>query len=204
MDFTQEQLAQIVTGNTNIDQWFSAISAVLDKYEINTPLRLAGFIAQCAHESSHFSVIRENLNYRAESLIRTFPTHFSGIDEANTYAHQPEMIANRVYANRMGNGDEASGDGWKFCGKGLIQLTGHDNYAKFGASIGMSVDDVAAHLTTFEGAADSAGWFWYTHGLNAICDTDDILAMTKKINGGTLGLDDRTALYNTAKQVLGA
>ena len=204
MNFTQDQLAQIISGNPNVAMWYAAITAVIDKYQINTPNRLAGFLAQCAHESAMFTVIRENLNYRAESLLRVFPSHFSSIEEAQQYEHQQDKIANRIYANRMGNGPEESGDGWAFSGRGLIQLTGKDNYSRFASSIGMTLADTIQHLTTFEGAADSAGWFWATHNLNETCDNDDIETMTRRINGGTIGLNERAQLYALAKQILGA
>ena len=173
-----------------------------DKYEINTVNRAAGFLAQCGHESNGFTVLKENLNYSAEGLTKIFHKYFPTVADATPYARQPQKIANKVYANRMGNGDEASGDGFKFCGRGAIQLTGHDNYSKFAASVGYSLDECVADLETLDGAIESACWFWKTNGLNTICDADDILKMTKRINGGTIGLDDRTKHYNKAKELL--
>jgi putative chitinase len=202
MDFTKEQLEQIIVGNDHVDEWYTALQTVIEKYELNTPNRLAGFLAQCAHESNGFKVIRENLNYKWESLRRVFPKYFPTDDLAKLYAHNQEKIANRVYGGRMGNGPETTGDGWKYSGRGLIQLTGHDNYKNFADSIGMTLDEVVAHLGTFEGAADSAGWFWNSRNLNDCADADDILTMTKKINGGTIGLEERTKNYEHAKEVL--
>ena len=173
------------------------------KYEINTPNRAAGFLAQCGHESNGFTVLKENLNYSADGLTKIFHKYFPDEASAASYARNPEKIANKVYANRMGNGDEASGDGFKFCGRGAIQLTGHDNYASFAASVGYTLDECVADLETLDGAIESACWFWKKNGLNAICDADDIVTMTKRINGGTIGLSDRKAHYEKAKQVLG-
>lgn len=215
-DFTKAQLAKIIAGNKHIDEWYAALTdtqlydddteapSVLDDYEITTPIRVAAFLAQCAHESANFTTITENLNYKWESLRRVFPKYFPTDNLAQQYAHQPAKIANRVYANRMGNRDESSGDGWAYCGRGLIQLTGKNNYSKFADSIGMSLSDTVDHLQTFEGAADSAGWFWYSNGLNALADKNDIVGMTKRINGGTNGLAERTNLFQLAKTILSA
>jgi putative chitinase len=150
--------------------------------------------------------LKENLNYKAETLTRIWPKYFPA-DVAKDYAsrsNKQEAIANRAYANRMGNGDEASGDGWRFCGRGLIQLTGRTNYTWFAASIGITVEEAAEYLQTFEGAAQSACWFWENNNLNKFADVDDILGLTKAINGGTLGLEDRKKHYEHALHVLGA
>ena len=204
MQLTIEQLKQMVHGIPYAQNWHSALTQLLPDYEINTPKRVAAFIAQCAHESGGFRFLRENLNYKAESLVKVFPKYFKDMATANAYAKQPQKIANRVYANRMGNGDEASGDGWRYCGRGLIQLTGKDNYSWFAASIETPVEQVSEYLETFEGAAQSACWFWETNNLNQWADKGDILTMTKKINGGTIGLEDRIKHYNHALHVLGA
>lgn len=204
MQLTIEQLKQMVHGIPYAQNWHSALTQLLPDYEINTPKRVAAFIAQCAHESGGFKFLRENLNYKAESLVKVFPKYFKDMATANAYAKQPQKIANRVYANRMGNGDEASGDGWRYCGRGLIQLTGKDNYSWFAASIETPVEQVSEYLETFEGAAQSACWFWETNNLNQWADKGDILTMTKKINGGTIGLEDRIKHYNHALHVLGA
>lgn len=204
MELTKEQLKQLLPKNPYIDQWHSALSRLLPDYEINTPQRIAAFIAQCAHESGNFMFLKENLNYRAESLMRTWPRHFPTMEIAQQYARQPEKIANRAYANRMGNGDEASGDGWRFLGRGLIQLTGRENYSWFAASINISVEEAAEYLQTFEGAAQSACWFWETNNLNRWADTGDIKELTRRINGGFIGLEDRIKHYQHALHVLGA
>jgi len=204
MRLTASQLKQMVPGITHVDHWIEAFDQLLPDYEINTPKRIAAFIAQCAHESGGFRFLKENLNYKAESLMKTFPKYFSDKDTANAYAKQPVKIANRVYANRMGNGDEASGDGFKYCGRGLIQLTGKSNYSWFAASLEISPEEASAYLETFEGAAQSACWFWESNNLNVEADAGDIKKMTKKINGGYIGLDDRIKHYEHALHILGA
>lgn len=207
MELTKEQLKQLLPRNPYIDHWYEALSQLLPDYEINTPQRIAAFIAQCAHESAEFTALKENLNYRAPTLRKLFSKYFPTDALANEYASKPnkqEAIANRIYANRMGNGDEASGDGFRYCGRGLIQLTGKDNYSWFAASVGISVEEASEYLQTFEGAAQSACWFWETNNLNQYADSDDILTMTKRINGGTIGLADREKHYEHAKHILGA
>lgn len=200
---TREQLKQMVK-NPHIDHWYDALEQLLDDYEINTPQRVAAFIAQCAHESGNFVFIKENLNYRAESLTKTWPRLFPTIEIARQYEKQPERIANRAYGNRMGNGDEASGDGWRYCGRGLIQLTGKDNYTFFAGSLGISVEDAADYLATFEGAAQSACWYWEQNNLNRFADANDAKGLTRAINGGYLGLEDRIKHTQHALHVLGA
>ena len=200
---TKEQLAQLIPGNPYIDYWYHALEQALPDYDINTPRRVAAFIAQCAHESGGFKFLKENLNYKAPSLRRVFPKYFPTDELAMAYEKRPQMIANRVYAGRMGNGPEESGDGWKFCGRGLIQLTGKNNYTFFAASLDMDVEDVPEYLETFEGAVQSACFFWEQNNLNQWADKGDILTLTKKINGGTIGLDDRIKHYNHALHVLG-
>ena len=201
---TQAQLAQLIPGNPYVAEWYEALEQLLPDYDINTPQRVAAFIAQCAHESGGFTAIKENLNYRAATLRKVFPKYFPNDDIANAYAGKPEMIANRVYGGRMGNGDEHSGDGYRYCGRGLIQLTGHDNYQAFADSLEMAVTDVPEYLATFEGAAQSACWFWEKNNLNTFADTGDIVTITKRINGGTIGIDDRTARYHRALEIMGA
>ena len=200
--FTESQLKEILPGNQNIAEWHTALCTILPDYEINTNERIAAFLAQCAHESNNFKAIKENLNYKSASLLKVFPKYFKTTDQAEEYAHNQEMIANRVYANRMGNGDEESGDGYKYCGRGLIQLTGHDNYQAFAASMEGDIEDLPEYLATFEGAVQSAAWFWETNNLNVLADAQDILALTKRINGGTIGLEDRIKHYNHALEVL--
>ena len=199
---TEQNLSQVLTKNKNVNDLLVVLLNVLEQYEINTPNRIAGFLAQCGHESADFTVLKENLNYGAAGLRSIFGKYFPDDTIAKAYERQPEKIANKIYANRMGNGPESSGEGYKFRGRGAIQLTGKENYTKFAASIGKTVDETVAYLETLEGAVESACWFWKTNGLNAICDKDDIVAMTKKINGGTIGLEDRKAHYNKAKTFL--
>jgi putative chitinase len=206
-ELTLQQLQQLIPKNPYVKQWHTALAQLLPDYEINTPQRIAAFVAQCAHESANFTALRENLNYRAVTLRKIFPKYFPTDEMAQQYAAMPnkqQAIANLVYANRMGNGPPESGDGWRFAGKGLIQLTGKDNYTWFAASLSISVEEAAEYLETFEGAAQSACWFWETNKLNQWADKGDILTLTKRINGGTIGLDDRIKHYNHALHVLGA
>jgi putative chitinase len=202
MQITADQLRQLFPNNKYLDDLADCLNESFDKYEINTVNRAAGFLAQCGHESNGFTVLKENLNYKAEALNKIFHKYFPTVESAQPYAHQPEIIANKIYANRMGNGDEASGDGYKFRGRGAIQLTGRDNYTKFGATLGLDPEACVADMETLDGGVESAMWFWQTHGLNAICDADDITAMTKRVNGGTIGLAERQALYEKAKGIL--
>ena len=200
MEIRQDQLAQILPGNPYTEHWCEALNKILPDYDISTPQRVAAFLAQTAHESGGYTALHENLNYTEQSLCRVWPSHFTA-DIADQYAHNPERIANRAYAGRMGNGDEASGDGWNFCGRGLLQVTGRVNYQAFADSLQMNIADVPAFLQTFEGAVQSACWFWENNNLNSYADSGDFVTMTKKINGGTLGLDDRQHRYLQAMQV---
>jgi len=200
MEIRQDQLAQILPGNQYVEHWTDALNKILPDYDITTPQRVAAFLAQTAHESGGYNALHENLNYTAQSLCKVWPSHFN-TSIADQYAHQPEKIANRAYAGRMGNGDEASGDGWNFCGRGLLQVTGRVNYQAFADSVQMNINDVPAFLQTFEGAVQSACWFWENNNLNQYADSGDFVTMTKKINGGTLGLDDRQHRYLQAMQV---
>ena len=202
-EFKREHLAEMIKGNPYIDQWYEALSAILPEYGINTPERVAAFIAQCAHESGGFKFLKENLNYKAESLLKVFPKYFKTLDEARAYEKKPEKIANKIYGGRMGNGDESSGDGFRYCGRGLIQLTGKENYSWFAASLEIPVEEASEYLETFEGAVQSACWFWEENKLNQWADKKDILTLTKRINGGTIGLDDRIKHFNHALHVLG-
>jgi len=199
---SEKQLAELIPKNPYVEHWHHAMEQCLPDYDINTPRRIAAFVAQCAHESGGFRFLTENLNYRAESLVKTWPKYFN-TSNAGSYARNPQRIANRAYANRMGNGDEASGDGWRFCGRGLIQLTGRSNYQAFADSIETNINDIPDYLATFEGAVQSACWFWETNNLNKWADLGDIVTLTKRINGGTLGLDDRMKHYTHALHVLG-
>ena len=204
---TLSQLKQLLPKNPYVEHWHHALFQLLPDYDINTPNRIAAFVAQCAHESGGFMVLKENLNYKAATLRKIFPKYFTNDQIAQEYASKPNKqvaIASKVYANRMGNGDEASQEGYKFCGRGLIQLTGRSNYQAFADSLEMNIDDVPEYLQTFEGAAQSACWFWETNKLNQWADAGDILTLTKRINGGTIGLEDRKKHYDHALHVLGA
>lgn len=196
----------------NPEKWLDAVIATCEEFEINTPQRVAAFLAQTSHESGGYTMLSENLNYRAATLAACWPNRFAvlGADKkpvkengklvptavANAIAGKPELIANLVYSSRMGNGPAESGEGWKFRGRGLKQLTGKDNYTRCGAALG--VDLVANPDLLLEPlyAARSAGWFWKSNNLSAFADVGDIKGMTKKINGGFIGLEQRQALYD--------
>lgn len=201
-DFTAEKLAECLKRNKNPGELFAALEAVLPRYEINTVPRVAAFLAQCGHESAEFTILTENLNYSGDALKKVWPRHFSDVD-VSYYNRNPERIANRAYRDRMGNGNEASGDGWRYRGRGAIQLTGKSNYQAFAQSIGYTLDQAVAYLETLPGAVESAAWFWWKNGLNAIADSGDMVKMTKRINGGTLGLEDRLRHYEHMVHVLG-
>jgi putative chitinase len=206
MELTKDQLKKLLPKNPYLDYWYNALSQLLPDYEINTPQRIAAFIAQCAHESGNFMVLQENLNYRPPTLRKIFPKYFPTDAMAADYCSRPnkqEAIANKVYANRMGNGDEASGDGYRYRGRGLIQLTGKDNYTFFAGSLGISVEEAAEYMATFEGACQSACFFWEQNKLNQWADKGDIVTLSKRINGGTIGLEDRIKHYEHALHVLG-
>lgn len=207
MDLSLHQLKQLLPKNPYVNHWHDALSQLLPQYEINTAQRVCAFIAQCSHESGGFMVLKENLNYKATSLRKIFPKYFPDDTIAQRYASLPnkqEAIANRVYANRMGNGPEESGDGYRYCGRGLIQLTGRQNYTWFAASLDITPEEATEYLGTFEGAAQSACWFWETNKLNQWADAGDIVTLTKRINGGTIGLEDRIKHYEHALHILGA
>lgn len=194
--FTADKLAKCVSKNKNPAELFAALNTVLPKYNITSVERVAAFLAQCGHESADFTILKENLNYSAAGLSKTWPKRFPTEAAAMPYNRNPEKIANRVYADRMGNGPEASGDGFKFRGRGAIQLTGKENYTKFAASIGKTLDEAVAYTETLAGAIESACWFWNTNKLNDIADKKDMVALTKRINGGTIGLEDRKKHYD--------
>ena len=179
------------------------LKAAVSHYKM-TPIRAVHFFAQCAHESGNFAVFSENLNYSARGLQGIFKKYFPDAATAKRYERKPEMIANRVYANRMGNGDEQSGDGWRFRGRGAIQLTGKNNYTIFAASIETPLEEIPEYLQTFEGAVQSACWFWEQNNLNKEADAKDIKTMTRKINGGFIGLEDRIKHYEHALHLFGA
>ena len=201
---TAEQFAQIFPRNKDPQGWVASMTETFPNYGIDQPHRIAAFLAQCGHESGGWTTFEENLNYSAQGLQGIFGSHFHG--DADQYARQPEKIANRIYCNRMGNGDEASGDGWKYRGRGPIQLTGKANYTKFAQDM---FDDWQNLLdnpdwVTYDKdfALMSAIWFWNEYNLNHYADIGDIKTMTKIINGGYLGLDERQQLYNQISQYL--
>ena len=201
---TEQQMREILKGTKEIDAWYKVAQKLLPKYDINTPLRIAGFFAQCMHESLNFSVLEENLFYRASTLNKVFPKYFKNAGrDANEYAKKPEKIANVVYASRMGNGNTASGDGYRFRGRGVIQLTGRNNYTKFGKTINKTAEEVIDYVQTKEGALASACWYWNSRNINAAADAADVVRMTKLVNGGTHGLAERQEHFKHACAVLG-
>ena len=182
-------------------KWLEPLNGTFQKYDVNTPKRQAAFIGQCAVESANFTRLQENLNYSAQRLTQVWPSRFPNINMAESYAHNPEKLADFVYAGRMGNLQD--GDGWKFHGRGLIQLTGRENYANCGSGVGVDLIDNPDLLLTPKYAALSAGWFWNKKGLNTLADSQEYGAMTRRINGGLTGLDERIAKITKALQVLG-
>jgi putative chitinase len=181
-------------------KWLEPLLETFEKYDISTPKRQAYFIGQCMHESGGFKQLKENLNYSAKGLMTTWPSRFPDIDTAEKYERNPEKIANKVYAGRMGNTED--GDGAKYIGRGLIQLTGKENYANCGSAIGVDLVANPDLLSTPQYAALSAGWFWNRKGLNALADADDIDTITKRINGGLIGLADRKAKVEMVSKYL--
>jgi len=198
----EQQLQAIFPRNPNIPKWYKAMQELLPKYGIDTPLRLSAFLSQCGHESMGLMAIEENLNYSQSALLNVFGKYFTAELAAN-YARKPELIANRVYANRMGNGPEKSGDGWRYRGRGVIQLTGKNNYQKFAEFLGQDLDYVMGYLTTYKGALESACWYWHTNGLNRFADEQDMRELTRRINGGYNGLEDRINHYEHINHVFG-
>jgi putative chitinase len=203
-DFTEAKLREILVGAPHVDQWYKALYEILPDYDINTANRVACFLGQTAHESGGYRALRENLNYSASGLNGIFKKYFPTPESAKPYERQPEKIANKIYANRMGNGNEASGDGFCYRGRGLIQLTGKTNYQWFAASIEESLEETIKFLETYEGAVQSACWFWESNNLNDLADKLDVKVMTKKINGGYIGLEDRIKHIEHAVHILGA
>ena len=183
-----------------LDNYSNFIISVLEKYGINTPEKIAAFFSQVYHESGGFNIFEENLKYSAERLLVIFPKYFKNLHEAKSFEKNPQKIANRVYSNRMGNGNEESGDGYKFRGRGFIQLTGKDNYKELSNSLNKSIDETINYLMTFEGAFESACWFWDKRKINDVAS--DIKKVTKLVNGGNIGLNEREMLFNKFKEVL--
>jgi len=198
-----EQLIKIFpkTNKTILESYIIHINNTFDIYKINTILRQSAFIGQVGHESAELTTIRENLNYSAKALQTVFKKYFPG-DLAYEYERKPEKIANRVYANRMGNGDENSGDGWRYRGRGLIQITGKNNYTLLSEEFDKKLSNIGEWLETPEGATLSAGWYWNTNNLNTYADKEDFIKITKLINGGLNGLEDRERIYKITKDIL--
>jgi len=206
--FTEQQLAAMIYTNKKVAAWHKAMLVIFPKYSINSVERVAGFVAQCAHESRDFTALEENLNYRVETLLKVFPRYFGpGKANAVDFARNPEKLANYVYmdVNRSKNGalgNVQAGDGWRFRGRGLKQLTGRNNYTAFGITVGMTAEQAAVYVATEKGAIESACWFWSTRSLNAFADRRDIVGMTKVINGGDIGLTDRKLRWEKALDIL--
>lgn len=206
MQITINQFKELFPKNNLAKDWTDAINDILPDFEIDTPERVAAFLAQCGHESAGFTTLKENLNYSAEGLNKIFKKYFPTLESAQSYARNPEKIANKVYSNRMGNGSEASGDGWKYRGRGPIQLTGKDNYKAFAndyfedpETLLNDPDLLIDHIPT---SLLAAVWFWQKNKLNSLADAKDIKSMTKRINGGYIGLEDRIKHYEHALHVL--
>jgi putative chitinase len=206
---TEAQLAAMIPTNKEVGEWCAALNEMLPKYGITTDKRIAGFIAQCAHESMDFRVLQENLNYKEATLLKVFPRYFGpGKENAAEYAGKPEKIANYVYMDKHRSkqgalGNVKDGDGWLFSGKGLKQVTGRANTTAFGKTVGMTAEEAAEYLMTKKGALESALWFWGSRNLNEVADTGDQVRLTKIINGGDIGLADRQARYAKAMAALG-
>ena len=194
-----EQLKQLHIGA----EWVDALNETFARFNLTTNNQKAMFIGQCSHESGNFRLLQENLNYKAATLMKLWPKRFPSLEFAKQYEKNPKKIANSVYASRMGNRDEASGDGYRFRGKGLVQLTGHSNHFHAGKALGVDFVMQPDLVATPKYAALTAGWFWETHKLNPPADALDYTKVTKIINGGTIGLDDRIKHVQHALAVLG-
>jgi putative chitinase len=194
-----EQLAKLHIGA----DWVDALNETFSRFNINTKNQQAMFIGQCSHECGNFRLLEENLNYRAETLMKLWPKRFPSLEFAKQYEKNPRKIANSVYANRMGNRDEASGDGYRFRGRGALQCTGHSTYFHAGKALGVDFVMQPDFVATPKYAALTAGWFWDTHKLNPPADALDYQKVTRIINGGTIGLDDRIKHVQQALAVLG-
>lgn len=210
MPILQAQLAAFLPRLTNVDVWIAALNPAMDRFEINSPARMAAFLAQAAHESTEFRGLVENLNYSAIGLTKTFERFFPTLEAAQPYARQPEKIANYVYAKRLGNGDTASGDGWRYRGRGILQITGRGNYRDCGAVLTLPLEAQPELLATPDAAALAAAQFWQSRGLNHLADDEnddndeaDFVRITKIINGGTNGLKERRDYWARAKAALG-
>jgi putative chitinase len=208
-ELSSSQLAAIMPACPDPESWTPALNAAMQQFDITTVDRIAAFLAQLAQESGQLKRLAENLNYSAQRLMQVWPARFPTLDKAQMYERNPEKLANYVYAKRLGNGDETSGDGWRYRGRGLIQLTGRGNYLAAAQGIGLSLVEQPELLEQPDAAARSAAWFWKSHGVNELADdqnddndTEDFKTITKRINGGTVGLQDRLAFWAKAKTTL--
>jgi putative chitinase len=203
---TAEQFNQLFPRAQDPQGWVDSMNNVFPNYELDSPKRIAAFLAQCGHESGGWTVFEENLNYSAKGLMGIFKKYFPDEATATAYQRQPEKIANKVYANRMGNGPESSGDGWKYRGRGPIQLTGKDNYRAFAKEMFDDCENLFNNPDWVNADRDfalmSAIWFWNKNKLNREADAGDIKTMTRKINGGYIGLEDRIHHYEDAIKLL--
>ena len=199
---TQKKFIKILPVNKNVLTWYDSLIKILPDYEIDTVKRIASFLAQTAHESQDYTRLIENLNYSAKRLMEVWPKRFPNTKIADMYARNPEKLGNFTYANRMGNGPPETGDGYRYRGRGLIQITGKSNYKSFGESIGISPEEATEYMETFDGAVHSACWFWQTNSLNDFADKGNIRTQTIRINGGTNGLDDRLNRYYKYSRIL--
>lgn len=197
-----DQILPNVYGTASLEPYIAPLNKVIKEYNLDTKERVAAFIAQIGHESGEFQTVRENLNYSAQGLRNTFPKYYGSVKAAQGHARQPAKIASYVYQNRMGNGPEATGDGWKFRGRGLIQITGRNNYTALAKFLGKSIDETIAYLETPEGAVVSAAWFWKANNLRDLESRNEFVMLTRKINGGTNGLEHRKLLYERAMAIL--
>lgn len=204
---TRAQLVAVMPNSAAVaDKFVKPLAEAMSKYGITTPARQAAFLAQLAHESAELRRVQENLNYSWERLRKVFPRYFRTDPEAQAYDRQPERIANRVYANRMLNGDETSGDGWRFRGRGPIQVTGRENYRKSGQALGIGLESDPDRLLDPAIGCMAAAWYWHSRGLNALADSDDENAfreITRRINGGFFGLEERVHFWERARAALG-
>lgn len=203
MILSLQQLEELLPTNKNVGVWLDPLNELLAQYEINTVNRVAGFMAQTSHESNDYKNLEENLYYSADRLMQVWSKrYFPNRDVAKKYEKNPEKLANYVYANRMDNGDEDSGDGWRFRGAGIKQITGRYNFTEFGKTIGMTAEQAADYIRTTKGSVHSAVWYWNLHKLNKTADAKNIKLMTEIINGGLNGLADRTLRFNRALKIL--
>lgn len=202
--FTVDILTSIFpnTPHKVLNQYVEPLNDICERFDISTKARAAAFIAQIGHESAGLTTTKENLNYSTQGLRRVFFKYFKTDAEAAKYARKPEMIASRVYANRMGNGNEASRDGWTYRGRGLLQCTGKNNYAALAKELGKTLDETVVFLETPEGAVTSAAWFWKTNGLNGLADHNRFTDITRRVNGGLNGFEDRKEIWVRARNAL--